>query len=236
MLKTSLPQLMGEILAACKKSNRIPANIRLVAVSKNQPLAAIKEAFDLGIFDFGENKVQEAEGKIPIVASLIQGKSPMPPINWHFIGRLQTNKVKKAVSLFNLIHSVDSLALAKKIDAEAKKQNKVQKVLLQVNVSGEMSKAGFDEKELVDSFPKISSLKNLQLLGLMEIAPILGKGESEEKSRRHFKALRILRDALQSKFSHQLPELSMGMSQDYPVAIEEGATMVRIGSAIFGKR
>lgn len=236
MLKESLHAVKGGAMQACSRSSRKPETVKIIAVSKNQPPQRILELHALGISDFGENKVQEAEKKIAGMNENPPESHPKinpPQITWHFIGRLQTNKVKKAVELFEWIHSVDSLKLAQKIDLEAGKAGKSQKILLQANVSGEKTKAGFSDEELISSFPHLLALPHLNILGLMTIAPILKDFETAEKSRSHFKNLRILRDALQSKFSHPLPELSMGMSQDYCIAVEEGATMVRLGRALF---
>ncbi|HLC47549.1 MAG TPA: YggS family pyridoxal phosphate-dependent enzyme [Candidatus Norongarragalinales archaeon] len=228
-IEVNLELVRRNIAIACQNAKRNPASVILIAVTKNQHQAAIREAFALGITDFGESKVQEAERKIIVSNSL----PPNYSVNWHFMGRLQTNKVKKAVELFEWIHSIDSLKLAEKINSEAGKQGKRQKALLQVNVSREGSKAGFHEADLLANFQTLLLLPHLQITGLMTIAPLSG---DPERSRPIFQKLCLLQKHLQATFHHSLPELSMGMSQDYLVAIEEGATMVRIGAALFGKR
>lgn len=226
MLEQNLSQIKSNIQIACEKSRKDTKSITLVAVSKNQSAKTVLDAANLGIINFGENKIQEAEKKF----GQINTSLPNNRIIWHFIGRLQSNKVKKAVSLFELIHSVDSFELAKQIDDAAKKQNKTQKILLQVNVSGEKSKTGFSEAELIEKMPQIMALTHISILGLMTIAPI---STDAENSRLIFRKLADLRHTLEKAHSISLPHLSMGMSQDYGVAIEEGATMVRIGSAVF---
>ncbi|MFH1257885.1 MAG: YggS family pyridoxal phosphate-dependent enzyme [Candidatus Micrarchaeota archaeon] len=217
--------VLGKIGDACIKSGRKPASIRLIAVSKMQPIERIIEASNLGISDFGENRIQEAQQKI--------GRLRNFKLTWHLVGRLQANKVKKAVSLFDVIHSVSSLEVAEKINDEAGKLDKHQKILLQVNISGEPTKGGFTEQGLATAFPKLLQLPHITLLGLMTIAPL---ADNPELSRPIFKKMCKLRNDLEKTHSVSLPELSMGMSQDFEVAIEEGSTMVRIGTALFGER
>jgi pyridoxal phosphate enzyme (YggS family) len=228
MLKENLAEINRNIKTACVKSNRPANSITLIAVSKNQPPQRVIEAQELGINDFSENKIQEALPKIETVNILL----PNNKIIWHFIGRLQSNKVKKIVSLFEYIHSLDSVALAKLIDKEAEKINKKQKVLLQVNVAGEITKTGFSEGELKEKIAWLLELNHIVITGVMTIAPI---SDDPESSRQIFRKLRALGGLLEKKHSISLPELSMGMSQDYVVAVEEGATMVRLGTALFGK-
>jgi pyridoxal phosphate enzyme (YggS family) len=192
--------------------------VTLVAVTKGVSLAMIKAAYDCGIRDFGENRVQEAEGKIAQLGDL------RPSVTWHMIGHLQSNKVKKALRIFDIIHSIDSLRLAELL---SRRTDRTVPILLQVNVSGEVSRSGFSVGELNDAFHKIAQLANLKVVGLMTIAP---PSADPEKVRPFFRKLRELRDDM------GLEHLSMGMSDDFEVAIEEGATMVRIGRAIFGER
>lgn len=189
----------------------IPAAVKLIVVTKNIPVESIQSVYELGCRDFGENRVQEALPKIEEMAD---------DIRWHFIGTLQKNKVKKVVGRFDLIHSVDSFELAQEIS----KQGIDTKILLQVNTSGEESKQGFSPGEIEKKLPLIQKLPFVQVQGLMTMAPLT---ENVAEIRSCFRSLRELRDR------HGLQELSMGMSHDYMMAIEEGATMVRIGSAIF---
>ena len=205
----------------------------IVAVSKGEPVEKIKKAYELGFRDFGESRLQEAE---------IKQDECSDDINWHLIGTLQSKKVNKAIGKFALIHSVDSLLLAKKINEASKNKQQITSILLQVNTSKEESKHGFDEDGLLQVFPELLTLTSLKLCGLMTMAPklsedaVLAQKELEEKVRPVFRKLKNLQEKictlypeLQTTFS----ELSMGMSQDYEVAVEEGATLVRIGSKIF---
>lgn len=204
------------IARACLRVGRSPQEVTIVAVGKGFPPEALKEAWEAGIRHFGENRVQEAEAKRPHLASL--------PVVWHMVGHLQRNKVKKALALFHSIDSVDSFPLAQEISRRA--QSKVP-VLLEVNVAGEPSKFGFSPQEVLEVAERIASLPNLDVQGLMTVAPM---AQDSEEVRPVFRRLRELAHAL------GLRELSMGMSDDFEVAIEEGATMVRLGRAIFGLR
>ena len=206
----------------------LPAkNIILVAVTKTQPPGVVRSAFAAGLSVLGENRVQEALEKAAALSDL--------PLEWHLIGHLQTNKVKQAVSLFSLIHSVDSQRLAAEIARCAKNAGKVQDVLLQVNVAGEESKTGVALEEVDELAAFIDSLPNLRLCGVMTIAPLF---EDAEQTRPIFRATRGIFEKLRKQSTH--PEafrwLSMGMTHDYRVAVEEGSNMVRIGSGIFGAR
>lgn len=206
----------------------LPADkVVLVAVTKTQPPDAVRIAFAAGLSVMGENRVQEALEKAADLSDL--------PLEWHLIGHLQTNKVKQAVSLFNLIHSVDSQRLASEIDRCARNAGKVQDVLLQVNVAGEDTKTGVALEEVDELAVFIESLPNLRLCGVMTIAPLF---EDAEQTRPIFRATRSIFERLGKKSAH--PEafrwLSMGMTHDYKIAVEEGANMVRIGSGIFGAR
>jgi len=224
MVEDNLNRVKIKIFNKCSEANRNPADIKLIAVSKNFGVAHIKEAFAAGQIDFGENRPQELDGK----AKLIDEK-----ICWHFIGNLQRNKVKYVVKWAEFIHSVNSLSLAEEINKRAKKLCKIQKVFVEVNTSEESTKQGLaDELEIETLVYKIKEMKNLKLTGLMTMAPFT---DDENKIRKSFKFLRMLKDKF-VKNGVELKHLSMGMSADYKIAIEEGATMLRIGSAIFGPR
>ena len=216
---------------AAEKAGRMPEDIKLIAVTKTVGIQHIKEAIDAGLRIFGESKVQEAREKIQDSRFKIQGAD----IQWHLIGHLQKNKAKTAVELFDLIHSVDSAELAETINKYAEKAGKTQKVLIQVKLSDEISKYGILKNNLVELIKEIGGLKNLSIKGLMTIPPFF---ENPESARHYFRELRTLRDNINELrvTGCELRELSMGMTNDFEVAIEEGATMVRIGTAIFGER
>jgi pyridoxal phosphate enzyme (YggS family) len=222
-LSSRLVQVRHAIGEAARRAGRDPSEIELVAVSKTQPVEAIIEAMREGITCFGENKVQEARGKID---SLGRGV-------WHLIGHLQTNKAKEAVRLFDSIDSVDRIDLAEEIDRRAEAIGKIQNVLLQVNIAGESTKFGCAAGSAPELAEAINALPRLCLCGLMTIAPY---SDDPEKSRPHFAGLRILRDKIEQETGLRLPVLSMGMSGDFAVAVEEGSTSVRIGTALFGQR
>jgi len=224
MIEKNLNRIKEKIANKCSEINRNPAEIKLIAVSKNFGIRHIHKAFALGQIDFGENRPQELDGK----AKLIDEN-----IIWHFIGNLQKNKVKYVVKWAEFIHSVNSLLLAEEINKRAEKLNKIQKVFVEVNTSEESTKQGLtNEREVEALIYKIEEMKNLKLLGLMTMAPYT---DDENKIRKSFKFLRMLKDKFVSN-GVQLKHLSMGMSADFEIAIEEGATMLRIGSAIFGPR
>jgi len=218
-----LEQIQSAMADAARRSGRDPEQVELIAVSKTQPDEAIQEAMRAGLTRFGENKVQEARGKIE---SLGRGL-------WHLIGHLQSNKAKDAVRLFDSIDSVDRLELAQEIDRRAEAMGKIQNVLLQVNIAGESTKFGCAPEAAHALAEAINLLPRLCLNGLMTIAPY---APDPEKSRPHFAGLRELRDQLEAETGLRLPVLSMGMSGDFAVAIEEGSTAVRIGTALFGER
>ncbi len=218
-----LETIQSQIDVAAQRSGRDASEIELIAVSKTQPVEAVKQAMRAGLTHFGENKVQEARGKIE---TLERGL-------WHLIGHLQSNKAKDAVRLFDSIDSVDRLDLAEEIDRRAEVFGKTQNVLLQVNVAGESTKFGCSPGDAAALAEAINALPRLCLNGLMTIAPYAPEAED---SRPHFAALRELRDHLETETGLKLPVLSMGMSGDFAVAIEEGATSVRIGTALFGPR
>ncbi len=222
----------ARIVDASRRAARDPAEVTLVAVSKTVPLEYLRlldgVARSVGLADLGENRVQEAAPKIEGLAHAGY------PITWHLIGRLQGNKARAAVGLFDLIHSVDSLDLATTIDRHAGSSGKKQRVLFQVNVSGEESKGGFTPAALWVAAREFAALPNVRAEGLMTIAPL---GADEGELRRVFRSLRALRDELAPVFPDRVwRHLSMGMTGDYEVAVEEGATLVRVGRAIFGQR
>ncbi len=223
-ISENLSALRSQIAEAAAKAGRASDEIELVAVSKAQPPEAIAEAVQAGQIVFGENRVQEAQAKAPLLSSRIR---------WHFIGHLQSNKVRLALSLFERIHGVDSLDLAREIDRLAAEAGLFPKVLLEVNLARESSKHGFDPETLRAQMEALLGLERLVLDGLMAIPPFTPKAED---SRPRFAALRELRERLATEFRVPLPELSMGMSHDFPIAIEEGATFVRVGTALFGER
>lgn len=213
------------VAEAAVRAGRSPQDLELIAVSKTHAPEAVLEAIDAGQLLFGESRVQEARVKVPA----LPGRA-----RWHFIGHLQKNKIRHALALgFELFHGLDTLELARDLDRIADEAGAHPHVLLEVNVAGESSKFGFPAGKLREQMDDLLALPRLQIQGLMTIAPLAPAAES---SRRHFAALRELRDELQSEFRLPLPHLSMGMSGDFPVAVEEGATLVRIGSAIFGAR
>ena len=226
-LKQRLENIRERIRRAADSCNRDPDSIRLVAVSKTVPADTVKAAIEAGAKILGENYVQEAREKFDALVHY--------PVSWHFIGHLQSNKAKYAVRLFDLIHSVDSLKLARALDKEAKKVDKIQPILIQINISGEETKSGISAAEVPGLILEVSQLKNLSLEGLMTMPPYFYQ---PEKVRPYFAALRELRDRLKDQPipNVSMDELSMGMTGDFEVAIEEGATLVRIGTAIFGER
>jgi PLP dependent protein len=223
-LAGNLAKVKAAIAAACVRSGRDPGAVELVAVSKTYPAGAISEAIRCGQSNFGESKLQEAESKIEELPATV---------HWHFIGRMQRNKVRKLLPLFQVIHSVDSIRLATHINEVARELGLCPEVFLQVNIGGECSKGGFEPIEIEEAMESILKLDRLGIVGLMCIPPPVPDPES---ARGWFAALREMRDALEFKFGVALPSLSMGMSHDFEIAIEEGSTHVRVGSAIFGKR
>jgi len=222
-IKENLLRVMDRIERAARKAGRDPREIKLVAVSKTVEAARIKEAIEAGASILGENYVQEAQKKIEEIGH---------PVAWHFIGHLQTNKAKYAVRLFDMIHSVDSLLLAEELDRRAEKVGQTAKVMIEVNISGEATKFGTDEEKVFSIVRGIISLNHLSLEGLMTMPPYF---DSPEMSRPYFIKLRELKEKM-TREGIPLKELSMGMSNDFEIAIEEGATYVRVGTAIFGSR
>ena len=221
-IQANLAEIRGRIAAACSRSGRGAAEVTLVGVTKTFPAAAIDQGVAAGITDIGENRVQEVRDKIGAVVS-----SP----RWHLIGHLQSNKARDAVRLFDVVQTIDSEGLASRLAAAAQAEGKRLEVLIQVNIAGESQKSGISTDEVDGLAGAISKLDGLLLTGLMTMPPI----GSPEESRRWFAQLRGLRDRLQTTYP-TLVQLSMGMSADFEVAIEEGSTMVRIGRAIFGSR
>src|SRR5437773_5837069 len=220
----NLERVREQIAGAAAKVGRAADEIELVAIAKTHPAEKVREAIDAGQTLFGESRVQEARAKIPELPSNLR---------WHFVGHFQKNKIRHALTLFEMIHSADSLELAQDINRIAEEQGMHPRVLLEVNVAGEGSKFGFSPDKLRDQMESLLALPRLSILGLMTIPP-LAKGA--EASRKYFVQLRELRDRLQTEFHVDLAQLSMGMTEDFAVAVEEGATLVRIGTAIFGQR
>jgi PLP dependent protein len=220
----SLERVREQIAGAAAKVGRAADEIELVAISKTHAADKVREAIDAGQTLFGESRVQEARAKIPELPSNLR---------WHFVGHLQKNKIRHALPLFEMIHSVDSLGLAQDINRIAEEQGMHPRVLLEVNAAGEGSKFGFSPDKLCDQMEELLALPRLSILGLMTIPPL---GEESEASRKYFVQLRELRDRLQTEFRVDLAQLSMGMTHDFAVAVEEGATLVRVGTAIFGER
>jgi PLP dependent protein len=221
-----LARIRARIESACARAGRASGEVTLIGVSKTQPASAVAEAFAAGLRVFGENRVQEA---------LAKSRELPPEIEWHLIGPLQSNKVRAALGLFRTIHSIDRLSVAEEVEREAEKRGLAVTGFLEVNLGAEESKHGFPAEELVETVKPLAESKHLRIAGLMAIPPL---GRAAEESRPWFRRLRALRDELAAR-----PEwagfpgwLSMGMSDDFEVAIEEGATHVRVGTAIFGPR
>jgi len=226
IIADNIKRIQRRIENACSRCGRDPSGVRLVAVTKTVSVEKIREALAAGAVRCGENYIQEARSKRGVLGAAA---------SWHFIGHLQSNKARQAVELFDLIHSVDSLHLAESLDRAAAAKNRIMPVLVQVNISGEQSKHGIDPHETAQLVRRIAGLPHLRVDGLMTIPPLL---PSPEDSRPYYAALRRLRDDLTGQLAggNTLAELSMGMSSDFEVAIEEGATLVRVGTAIFGPR
>jgi pyridoxal phosphate enzyme (YggS family) len=223
-LVANLESIRQRIKAACDRCDREPNSLTLMAVTKTQTPEIVGAAAELGLLVFGENKVQEAKAKIP----LSPGK-----LRWHFIGHLQSNKCRDAVQLFQMIQSVDSLPLAREINKRADEAAKTMPILLEINLAGEASKFGYRPQQLLAELNEINSLPRIEIHGLMIVPPW---SPDAENSRPHFRRLRELKAECEEMLGAPLPHLSMGMSGDFEVAIEEGATMVRIGTALFGSR
>jgi pyridoxal phosphate enzyme (YggS family) len=222
----NLKTVTDRIASAAKRAGRDPSSVRLVAVTKTVDVESIRQAVAAGASVLGENRVQEARGKIEKLGNLAR---------WHLIGHLQKNKAKYAVKLFELIHSVDDLELARELDRQAAKIGKVQDVLIEVSIAGEAVKAGVAIQDVAALVRETAKLKNISIKGLMTIPPY---SEDPESSRSFFRKLRDLAETIKKENipAVSMNELSMGMSGDFEVAVEEGATMVRVGTAIFGER
>ncbi len=227
-LSVNLARIRAQIEAAALKCGRLPQDVTLIAISKTHPASLVRAAIELGATDVGENRVQEAEKKINEV-----GRNAT---RWHLVGHLQANKARRAVQLFDVIHSLDSLELARRLDRLCGEEGRKNlPVLIQVDLGHEETKSGIDEGQLSELAERLKELERVQLVGLMTLPPFF---DDPEQARPFFRRLRELRDELASRgaFGDRKGELSMGMTNDFAVAIEEGATMVRVGTAIFGQR
>jgi PLP dependent protein len=223
-LAANLNAVRQRIAAACARAGRDPASVELLAVTKNHPPETVRAAAELGLTLFGENRVQEAKAKIALCPGHLR---------WHMIGHLQSNKCRDAVHCFEMIQGVDSLALAEEINRWAERHAKTVAILLEVNAAGEASKFGYRPDRVLEDLPRINALRRLEVHGLMTIAPWTPE---PQKVRPVFRQLRELKQRGEALLGAPLPHLSMGMSGDYEVAIEEGATLVRLGTALFGER
>jgi len=223
-LSENLANIRQRIEAACARSGREPGSVTLLAVTKTQPPEAVNEAAKLGLALFGENKVQEAKAKIPLCPGRLR---------WHLIGHLQSNKCRDAVELFEMIQGVDSLRLAEELNRRAEQAAKTMPILLEANAVGEASKFGYRPAQLLAEFKALNSLPRLEIHGLMAVPPWT---PTPERVRPVFRQMRELKEQCEQILGAPLPLLSMGMSGDFEVAIEEGATLVRIGTALFGPR
>jgi len=225
ILRKNYESLLERVEKACLTAGRKPEEVKILGASKGQNEEKIRVLYSLGLRLFGENYVQEAERKIKNLKDL--------DVDWHFIGRLQTNKAKKSVSLFSTIHSLDRLALAEELEKRAKALNKTLKVLIEINIGHEPTKAGVFEEDLEDFLEKIKDLSSLKLIGLMCLPPLT---EDKSKIRFYFQRMRRIFERIKPFLGEEFVELSMGTSSDFEIAIEEGATIIRIGTLIFGPR
>lgn len=223
-IKENYDRISDDVAEHCVKAGRLPSEVRIIAVSKTVPLETVQSAVDAGITLLGESRIQEARVKLPALTGIFEA---------HMIGHLQSNKSKDAVRLFEMIQSIDSLDTARKVSAAASALNQTQKILLQVNSSGEDQKSGISPDEAVFAAGELLKIDNISLCGLMTIGP---NTDNIKKIRESFAMTKKLLDKINAEFNVMLTVLSMGMSSDYHVAIEEGATMLRIGTAIFGER
>jgi PLP dependent protein len=223
-IEENVERVRARISEAARRAGRSADEVQLIAISKTHPAESVRAAHAAGLNTFGESRVQEARAKIPDLPS---------SLHWHFVGHMQKNKIRHALPLFELFHSVDSLALASDMNRIADEEGMHPRVLLEVNVSGEGSKFGFSPERLRADIESLLTLSRLTIEGLMTIPPLAPEAEG---ARKFFAQLRDLRGQLETEFKMSLTELSMGMTNDFEVAIEEGATMVRVGTAIFGER
>lgn len=223
-IASNLATIEGQLSAACDRSGRDRGDVQLIAVSKTKPDELVEEAISAGHLDFGENKVQE----------LIRRKGTFPePVRWHLIGHLQKNKIRKALPCCSLVHTIDSMELAERVNRISEELAIRTRALIQVNISDDPDKFGFSAEEMERNLESLLRLEFVEVSGLMTIPAF---DPEPENTRIHFRHLRELRDRLEEAGGTALPQLSMGMSHDFPVAIEEGATLVRVGTAIFGRR
>ena len=223
-LAANLETIRQRIRTACERAGRNPDSVTMLAVTKMQPPEVVQAAAKLGLILFGENKVQEAKAKMPLCPGNLR---------WHMIGHLQSNKCRDAVELFKMIQSVDSLSLAQEINTRAEQAARTLPVLLEVNVAGEASKFGYRPEQLLAELKELNALPRIEIHGLMTVPPW---SPEAEKARPHFRRLREIKVQCEQILGAPLPHLSMGMSGDFEIAIEEGATMVRIGTELFGPR
>jgi len=238
-IKQNIEQVHENIALACQRANRAVNDVTLVAVSKRHPAEFILEAYEAGVTHFGENRIEESQSKIPQVEAQLSSAQ----LHWHMIGHIQSRKTKHVVPLFQTVHSIDTRKLANKLSTIATEHERTIEAFVEINISGEETKSGFSAynwqddssvfDELVQHFAMLTQLPNLKIVGLMTMAPYVADAEI---TRPYFASLAALRTALEQHVKHSLPYLSMGMTNDYPIAIEEGATHVRIGTAIFGER
>ena len=236
-LVRSLTNLQARVNAACERSQRPPQAITLIAITKTLSPASIRAAYRAGLRDFGENRIEEASAKLPAL------RAALPEARWHMVGHVQSRKAAHCPLLFDCLHSVDSLKLARRLGRFANEAGRTLPILAQCNISGEAQKSGFPAqnwhqqstnwKQLRADFAELARLPGLELRGLMTMAPNLPQAEA---TRPHFASLAALRIALREALSLPLPDLSMGMTNDFEIAIEEGATLIRIGRALFGER
>ncbi len=223
-LAANISEVQQRIAAACERARRQPSEVLLVAVTKGHPPELVSEAARLGLSVFAENKVQEAKAKIPLCSGRLR---------WHMVGHLQTNKCRDASALFEMVQSVDSLHVAEELNKRAEQAARTLPILLEVNIVGEASKFGYKPAMLLQELPCLNALSRLEVQGLMTVPPW---APIAEKVRPVFGKLRELKEQCEKVLGAPLPHLSMGMSGDFEVAIEEGATMIRIGTALFGER
>jgi PLP dependent protein len=226
-LRKRFEAVVNRVTKRAQQAKRSPSDIRIIAVTKTHPVQTIKDALAVGMSEFGENRVQEAEEKITAIGR--------DAARWHLIGHLQANKARRAVQLFDIIHSLDSISLAQRLDRLCEEEGRSLPVLIQVDLAGEQTKSGVKEAELKELANVVKGCRHLELSGLMTLPPFI---EEPEQVRPYFRRLRDLRDELdrQDYFGSNKGELSMGMTHDFEIAIDEGATMIRIGTAIFGAR